>query len=142
MMKKTGLLLLMGIAVCLVWAMGARYCTLPKLTLPFAVQDVEAVIMYHHIVPEETYQKVVKDPTAVEKIYQTLYDLRVRKGRGTEISGAEHVSFVFCCADGTEFEVQTTQVEAGTRISDTYTTHQAVLPLWYECGVEPEQKQA
>lgn len=139
MRKKTGLLLLTGIAVCLVWVIGARYFTLPKLTLPFAVKDVETVIMYHHIVPEETYQKVVKDRTAIEKVYQTLYDLRVRKGLGTEISGAEHISFVFCCADGTEFEVQTTQVEAGTRISNTYTTHQAVLPLWYECGVEPEQ---
>lgn len=139
MRKKTGLLLLTGIAVCLVWAMGARYFTLPKLTLPFAVQDVETVIMYHHIVPEETYKKVLQDRTAIEKVYQTLYDLRVRNGLGTKISGAEQVSFVFCCADGTEFEVQTTQVEAGTRISDTYTTHQAVLPLWYECGVEPEQ---
>ncbi|MFR4977922.1 MAG: hypothetical protein ACLUDG_03225 [Butyricicoccus sp.] len=139
MRKKTGLLLLTGIAVCLVWAMGARYFTLPKLTLPFAVQDVETVIMYHHIVPEETYKKVLQDRTAIEKVYQTLYDLRVRNGLGTKISGAEQVSFVFCCADGTEFAVQTTQVEAGTRISDTYTTHQAVLPLWYECGVEPEQ---
>lgn len=139
MRKKTGLLLLTGIAVCLVWAMGARYFTLPKLTLPFAVQDVETVIMYHHIVPEETYKKVLQDRIAIEKVYQTLYDLRVRNGLGTKISGAEQVSFVFCCADGTEFAVQTTQVEAGTRISDTYTTHQAVLPLWYECGVEPEQ---
>ena len=139
MRKKTGLLLLTGIAVCLVWAMGARYFTLPKLTLPFAVQDVETVIMYHHIVPEETYKKVLQDRTAIEKVYQTLYDLRVRNGLGTKISGAEQVSFVFCCADGTEFAVQTTQVEAGTRISNTYTTHQAVLPLWYECGVEPEQ---
>lgn len=139
MRKKTGLLLLTGIAVCLVWAMGARYFTLPKLTLPFAVQDVETVIMYHHIVPEETYKKVLQDRTAIEKVYQTLYDLRVRNGLGTKISGAEQVSFVFCCADGTEFAVQTTQVEAGTRISDAYTTHQAVLPLWYECGVEPEQ---
>ena len=139
MRKKTGLLLLTGLAVCLVWAMGARYFTLPKLTLPFAVQDVETIIMYHHIVPEETYKKVLQDRTAIEKVYQTLYDLRVRNGLGTKISGAEQVSFVFCCADGTEFEVQTTQVEAGTRISDTYTTHQAVLPLWYECGVEPEQ---
>ena len=124
MRKKTGLLLLTGIAVCLVWAMGARYFTLPKLTLPFAVQDVETVIMYHHIVPEETYKKVLQDRTAIEKVYQTLYDLRVRNGLGTKISGAEQVSFVFCCADGTEFAVQTTQVEAGTRISDTYTTHQ------------------
>ena len=139
MRKKTGLLLLTGIAVCLVWAMGARYFTLPKLTLPFAVQDVETVIMYHHIVPEETYKKVLQDRTAIEKVYQTLYDLRVRNGLGTKISGAEQVSFVFCCADGTEFAVQTTQVEAGMRISDAYTTHQAVLPLWYECGVEPEQ---
>ena len=139
MRKKTGLLLLTGIAVCLVWAIGARYFTLPKLTLPFAVKDVETVIMYHHIVPEETYKKVLQDRTAIEKVYQTLYDLRVRNGLGTKISGAEQVSFVFCCADGTEFAVQTTQVEAGTRISDTYTTHQAVLPLWYECGVEPEQ---
>lgn len=139
MRKKTGLLLLTGIAVCLVWAMGARYFTLPKLTLPFAVQDVETVIMYHHIVPEETYKKVLQDRIAIEKVYQTLYDLRVRNGLGTKISGAEQVSFVFCCADGTEFEVQTTQVEAGTRISDAYITHQAVLPLWYECGVEPEQ---
>lgn len=138
-MRKIGLLFLTGIAVCLLWVIGARYFTLPKLTLPFAVKDVETVIMYHLIVPEETYQKVVKDRTAIEKVYQTLYDLRVRKGLGTEISGAEHISFVFCCADGTEFEVQTTQVEAGTRISNTYTTHQAVLPLWYECGVEPEQ---
>ncbi|MBS5164445.1 MAG: hypothetical protein KHY77_01615 [Butyricicoccus pullicaecorum] len=106
---------------------------------PFAVQDVETVIMYHHIVPEETYKKVLQDRIAIEKVYQTLYDLRVRNGLGTKISGAEQVSFVFCCADGTEFEVQTTQVEAGTRISDAYITHQAVLPLWYECGVEPEQ---
>ena len=105
MRKKTGLLLLTGIAVCLVWAMGARYFTLPKLTLPFAVQDVETVIMYHHIVPEETYKKVLQDRTAIEKVYQTLYDLRVRNGLGTKISGAEQVSFVFCCADGTEFAV-------------------------------------
>ena len=101
MRKKTGLLLLTGIAVCLVWAMGARYFTLPKLTLPFAVQDVETVIMYHHIVPEETYKKVLQDRTAIEKVYQTLYDLRVRNGLGTKISGAEQVSFVFCCADHT-----------------------------------------
>lgn len=139
MMKKIGIVILSGIAICMALVMGTRYLDLPKLTLPFAAEDVDKVIMYHYIVPAETEQKVVTDSKTIQQIYETIYDLRIRKETSTEISGAETLCFVFFCTDGTEFEVQTTQVEESTRISDTYTTHQAVLPLWYECGVIPEQ---
>lgn len=139
MMKKIGIVIFVGIAISMVWVMGTRYFSLPKMTLPFAVQAVDKVIMYHDTIPEETEQKVITDRETIERIYETVYNLHIRKGTGTDIVGAETLHFVFFCTDGIEFEVQTTQVEGGTRIADIYTTHEAVLPLWYECGAIPEK---
>lgn len=138
-MKKVGIVVLAGIAVFAAVVTGMQYLGLPKMTLPFAAQEVSKVVMYHYIVPADTEQKVITDRETIERIYETVYNLRIRKGTGTDIVGAETLNFVFSCTDGTEFEVQTTLVERGTRVSHTYTTHEAVLPLWYECGVAPEQ---
>lgn len=136
LLKKLRMIVLAGVVLAACTGFSIHFLGMEKLNLPFTEADIKTVTMYHCIVPAKAEQKVVKDPETIGRIYKTITELPIRNEAGTLIAGGETLEFEFLCADGTRFVLHTTQVQGGTQLTfpdgAVYTTHQAVLPLWYE----------
>lgn len=131
--------------VCIVLAVcvgaGMRCLRLDRLELPMTEKEIKAVTMRHFIVPTEAEEKATEDPRMIARIYDALHKLSIREGTGEILSGGEVLQFEITCKDGTEFVLDTAQVSEGTRLTlpdgANYTTHNAVLYLWYENDIVP-----
>ncbi len=122
------------LAVCI--AAGLHFLRLDRLALPMEEKDIQTVTMRHFIIPDKAQEKTTEDPEMIGRIYDTLRKLSIREGTSELLSGGEVLQFEIVCKDGTAFVLNTAQIQEGTQLTlsdDTnYTTHDAVLYLWYE----------
>lgn len=80
--------------------------TVDGIALPFQVEDVENVEMYHYKGdPSAAEKKVVTEAKDIETLYHLFTSLPLQRKEPKETSGAEISSFRFNLSDQTNYEI-------------------------------------
>ena len=102
MRKSTALVLTL---VCVFVFAGCSNKTV-NIDLPFEVDDVENIEMYHFVgAPVSAEKKVVVAEETIKTLYDMFEELTLEDKEVEETAGAEITSFRFNLSDGTSYEL-------------------------------------
>lgn len=114
-----------------------------NVDLPFEVDDVENVEMYHFVgVPVSAEKKVIVEEETIKSLYDMFECLDLSNKAVEETSGAEITSFRFNLSDGTSYELLygCYGVKKGNLKSSTgnfeYFTSADIGSYWYNTDLE------
>lgn len=133
------------IVLCLMIVLSMVGCNgkTVNINLPFEVDNVENVEMYHFDgVPVSAEKKVITEKETIKALYCLFEGLSLNHKEAKETAGAETTSFRFNLADGTSYELiySCYGVKNGNLKSSTgnfeYFTSADIGAYWYNNDIE------
>lgn len=75
------------------------------IDIPFDIEDVNNVEMYHYAVPDSAEKKVIAESDDITELYTMFSELEVSNKKSEPAAGGDIVSFRFNLLDDTSYEM-------------------------------------